>query len=470
MSFRQSNTGTRTNNRRPAWQVQHTHVTVKKASPASMRQSQQSLPSSVPSYAMGSTSNPNNIHNTVTRHHAVRLSDHHPRRVQMAHNGPIPVHKSIPSPRQKARHRLAPSTFSLEGTRNSNRPNSPVSAEDRASARRQEMATKQHIKEERAVQFQAALKKRLSKKVKKQRQEAEQRRQAWVALEVKSKQKAADWIAHENEMELANGSSSQRSDSSGTSPDRAPRTLQNHVLNITAQSQKARAALFSRKSRMLSEPRTGRKATAEAAANVVTATPSSTVSAATTTTTTTNGKNDIDSNNDNDDTTTTNTTFWSPDMSFNNGMIDGSSIDRQSQAHLVVTVRKAEAIAQREHAQKYRAHVLRKTAIARREAELEKRQALQDSRVEEARMANEKAREDYEEFLKVAEEGVNAMASYTRNQVKLEENVSARYVTALRQNLCTKLNRKGLHVPNLCSCVPPTGKCGVQGVQGVQGV
>lgn len=60
---------------------------------------------------------------------------------------------------------------------------------------------------------------------------------------------------------------------------------------------------------------------------------------------------------------------------------------------------------------------------------------------------------------KEAEAGVNEMAKNEREKMKREESVGARYVTALRANLLTKLNKKGLHVPNLCACVPPSSTC-----------
>ena len=62
-------------------------------------------------------------------------------------------------------------------------------------------------------------------------------------------------------------------------------------------------------------------------------------------------------------------------------------------------MRKAEALAQRKHAKQYRENVQRKARMARREAEINKQRALQNSRVAEARIANEQAREEYELFL-----------------------------------------------------------------------
>ena len=440
MSFRRSHINTRNHHartRRPAWQVDHISATVKKASP---RPKQKPLPS----YSLGSNAR-NNVSSNVTRHHAVSLSQHDTRKMQMAHNGPILEHSAIASPRQKARSRqFSFDALSLDG--DLNRPNTAptsssltaaasfaaaaadnsISAEARAQARRQQMAVEVAVKQERAAQFQVALKRRLAKRVRKQRQEATSQSKTWLSLEAKSKKNAAQWVASDASDE------SLESTACSNSSSRAPCPLLNHLQNITAQSQKARASLFSR---------------------------------STTTATTTEAKEpekvDPKAANDVADDVlkqmATGSSTWEPDLSLHGGMVNKTSIDRQSQAHLVVAVRKAEAQAQRIHAQRYREGVRHKAKLAKQEAEMEALRALQDSRVEESRMANENAREEYETFLKEAEAGVSEMAKSSKSRVEREENVEARYVVALRENLFNKLSNKGLHVPNICSCVLSEG-------------
>jgi len=421
MSFNRSQIGTRGkfNVARPAWMVEHTKTTVSRAP------STDTL-SSVPSYALGSTSNPSNINNfKVTRHHAVSLSEHHPRRVNMAHNGPILSHKSIPSPRHKSRHRAAPDeTFSLGQQDSANTatastetkgaptvPSSAVasmgckprrhnvgpSAEQRADKLRKEMARKAQQKEQRAVAFQIALKKRLSKRVKKERQQANQQREAWVSLEQKSKQNASDWAATEANGENDGSNNAIEATTHNRSTVGAPCTLLNHMLNVTAKRQQARSALSarSRKDRtMQSESMSGwHNGTVHATvpADPADADPADPVDPA--------DPGSFPSSSMSTPSSTSSSPKWSPDLSMNNGTIDSTDLDRQSHAHLVQSVRKAEALAQRKHAKQYRENVQRKARLARREAEINKQRALQNSRVAEARIANEQARDEYELFL-----------------------------------------------------------------------
>jgi hypothetical protein len=455
MSFRRSQLGTRGKTKRPAWAVEHQKIIVRRSTSLSSKVKQHPLPSTIPSYSLGSTSNPGNVNNlVVTRHHSIRLSDHHPQHVNKAHNGPLIKH-TITSPRHKVRHRLAPqSPFSLvEHNRPSSAPpsnrqvrleeptiksNSSLSAEQRASARRIEMEKKAEQKQQRAVNFQIALKKRLSKKVKNQRQQAKRQREAWIDLEEKSKKNAADWVAYENNNLESVDETFLKSNNSivNNTNIREPQSLQNHMQQITAQSQEARAALISRRKNIITRIDSTEKKSSEktisASAKVITTsadTPSSSV------------KSD-----------------WSPNLVMNNGVIDSNIINRQSRVHLVQSVHKAEALAQRKQAKLYREHLRRKAENAKREAEMGKLRELQDSRVEESRMANVLARDEYEQFLREAEEGIIEINKKSREKIKREESVGARYVAALRENLYSKLKTKGLHVPNLCSCVPEDGK------------
>lgn len=267
------------------------------------------------------------------------------------------------------------------------RHNVGPSAEQRADTLRKEVARKAQQKEQRAVAFQIALKKRLSKRVKKERRKANQQREAWAFLEKKSKQNASDWAATKTNGE--NDGSNNASATHNRTTVGAPCTLLNHMLNVTAKRQQARSALFarSRKDRAVqSESMSGwHNGTVHATEPV-----------------------DPDADPDpgsflSSSMSAPSSTFsspkWSPDLSMNNGTIDSTDLDRQSHAHLVQSVRKAEALAQRKHAKQYRENVQRKARMARREAEINKQRALQNSRVAEARIANEQAREEYELFL-----------------------------------------------------------------------
>ena len=465
MSFRTSHLGTRHahTTKKYAWQCKHTVTSVKRATPRT---------NALPSYSMGSSSVPKTSDSTVVRHHnshGVSLSHHNPKRVQMIHNGPLPEHaKAIASPRHKARRGKSfdLDEFSLNGTSTSRPQTAPssgrtaleptndgaVSAETRAHVRRQEMASKAAAKKQRAAQFQMNLKKRLAKRVKKQRQEAANQSKTWMSLEAKSKQKAAEWV----DSEISPDSLLPNSRSITSPESRAPRPLQNHLQNITANSQKARAAMLSRSS--LSSvtppppspslpPPTTTRSRKSLNASKPTIKKKDKKERENVGTTSKNSKNQKKSK-------------WKPDMSLHGGMINTNSINKQSQTHLVVAVRKAEAKAQRVHAQRYRKDLRRKARMEKREEEKESLRALQDSRVEESRQANETAREEYEDFLKAAKDGVSEMAFSTRSKLKREENVNARYVVALRENLHVALNSKGLHVPNLCACVQSEGATG----------
>ena len=467
MSFRRSNVGgrNRPKDRRPAWQVKHVHVSVQKASypnKASNKQ-QPSLPSSstsptrlssatsaiaatssVPSYSLGSTSNPKNFNNKVIRHHAVSLSQHDSRRVQMAHNGPIPAHKSIASPRHKARQSsvgFKPSTFSTvrPSTSPLSEPTSynTMSAGARARARQHQMALEKRDRDEHNAQFKANLKKRLSNKVQSQRKEAEKRKQAWSSLEEKSRKNAADWVAGDADPNIVVDEDTSENDSMAH-----PCDLQSHLLNITAQSNRARAALFSRS-------RATTATTAAAAANRTNEVGGTNDDAAWATEVADAVLQDISAGAE-----------WQPNLSLLFGEVNKNFIDQQSQSHLRDAVRRSESKAQRAHAQRYRKEMQLKKRVARKEREKEKMHALQDMRVEESRMAHEKAREEYELFLNQAETGVDELKKSSMKREMLEENVASRYFVALRQNLLTKLNKQGLHVPTICSCVPPEGEIG----------
>ena len=83
---------------------------------------------------------------------------------------------------------------------------------------------------------------------------------------------------------------------------------------------------------------------------------------------------------------------------------------------------------------------------------------MQDSLIEESRIANNVARDEYEEFLRQAERGLQEMEASKIAKVLRERHVSSRYMVALRQRLMDRMSEKKLQVPNICSCVRPEGK------------
>jgi hypothetical protein len=324
-----------------------------------------------------------------------------------------------------------------------------MSAAARARARQHEMALSRRDKDEREARFKANLKKRLSSKVHSQRKEAEKRKQAWSALEEKSRKNAADWVASDADPTII---MDENTTDDNTSSMAHPCDLQSHLLNITAQSNRARAALFSRSQRPAAM--TTIKATTTATAEQNDA----------------EGPSAEQENDVSDDAAWAAEVAdavmqdisagaeWQPNLSLLFGQVNKSYIDKQSQSHLRNAVRRSESKAQRAHAQRYRKEMQLKRTMARKEREIGKVHALQDMRVEESRMAHEKAREEYELFLNQAEAGVDELKQSSMKREKLEEHVASRYVVALRQNLLTKLGKHGLHVPKICSCVPPEGE------------
>ena len=509
MAFRRADRGTRMTRTRSQyeWQVEPTRFSVRRASPVPKAKRQPPLPrgsagfsdgaaaTAVPSYALGSSATMSPARTSVQRHHAVPLRHHDNRRVLHEHNAPLSATaaQSIASPRQKQRKAFfsTDDTFSLAAASSSSSSSSSASssssssssalgrggsaaaataaaasaaagvssrsAKDLASSRRQAHHVTRQQKLDRIAQFERNLKRRVTRRVRTQRAMAQCQRNNWAALEQSAQKSAAEWVRGESEATAVAASR-------GGSPPRRPRKtgLQQHVLNVTAATQKARSALVARSRRgqdasavsgwsgaeLQEEDSHQQQRQPDGKAKAAPAPPAPAAPAAAPLVppaTTQPGELRPDDN------------FESPCI-LHNGLMDAIEIEHKSAAHLVAAARAAESKAQRLHARRYREQKRRRAAARREEARAAKLQEEQDKLIEQSRLASSQARDEYTAFLKEVESGVVEMERSQQAQKERESHVASRYVVALRQRLLKKLNGQGLHVPTLCSCLPPEGR------------
>ncbi len=488
MEFTRAHKGTRLPGARlsPPWMVKHTNYLVRKEAPrapASAVQYAMSAgrraaargqrvrkevgvadtqkraeapavtPSAVPSYTLGSSSAPASSASAsrVTRHY-VSLRRHNPHKVQMSHNGPIVPHKTIPSPRKsRARPASGSSRFlaTAAAPANGEIKQETSSASERARQRHAATLRAQQEKQARLAAFDAKVKQRVTERVREQRAQALALRSQWSQLEAEARKSAVDWV----ESDFPTDSSQQQpQNAAGDNANGSEDTdgsnkicLQEHVLDVTARARAARAALIARARRR----RDNSDAGSPSGVSISSSPPQTASMGSPSTLASPVAASEAPS--------MTPSERWAPDMSLRSGQVSESTIDGQSSAHLVAVARRAEMRAHREHTRRLREERRRTAAVSKRAAELERVRQMQDSLIEESRMANNVARDEYEEFLRQAERGLQEMEASKIAKVSRERHVSSRYMVALRQRLMDRMSEKKLQVPNICSCVRPEG-------------
>ena len=407
--------------------------------------------SNAPSYRLGSTAErvPSGTH--VTRHH-VSLRKHNPHKVQMYHNGPIVPHSAIASPRK---NRSANKAHKSRGHSNYEEP---ISAAERARRRHSVMHHAREEKAARLAEFDAKVKKRVKQHVREQREHARALRSQWSQLEAEARRSAADWVESDfpkqaeeaSDQEGDQGEINRKkkfgdlgSNGSGkaTSAEKIKKKkcLQEHVLDVSARTRATRAALFSRsrQAKMQKADAGSPSGLSVSSSPPLSEAPSVVMSEA---------------------PSVTPSEKWTPSMGMLSGALDESAIDEQSSAHLVAVTRRAEMRAHREHVRRLRKEKQRAAAEAKRLADMEKMRKMQDMLIEESRIANTQAREEYEEFLRQAERGAQEIEASKVARVERESHIASRYMVALREKLLQRLSKKKLSVPNICSCVRPEGE------------
>jgi hypothetical protein len=498
MEFTRAYKGTRLPGARlsPPWMVKHTNYLVRReAAPApaaaaqyaasagkraQQRQQQQQPPrprssgaakrekipsENLPSYTLGSSSAPPSAVSApsrVTRHH-VSLRHHDTRNVQMSHNGPIVPHRTIASPRKSRRRgRLPPEAgearsgsshgfFAARGDPALQQAAAASSAAERARQRHAATLRAQKTKYARLVAFEAKVKQRVTKRVRKQRAQARALRSPWSQLEAEARKSAVDWVESDFPADVAQQQQQPHQQHAATEGSQkeddgsiSKICLHEHVLGVSARARATRAALVARARRR----RDNSDAGSPSGVSIVSSPPSSSAGSPSAS---------ASSATPSEAPSMTPSEHWTPDMSLHSGQVSESTIDGQSSAHLVAVARRAEMRAHREHARRLREERRRAGAAAKRATELERVRQMQDSLIEESRIANNVAREEYEEFLRQAERGLQEMEASKIAKVERERHVSSRYLVALRQRLMERMSGKKLQVPNICSCVRPEG-------------
>eukprot|EP00949_MAST-11_sp_MAST-11-sp1_P000811 g811.t1 len=138
-------------------------------------------------------------------------------------------------------------------------------------------------------------------------------------------------------------------------------------------------------------------------------------------------------------------------MTFRRGASPGE-VDRRSASNLVAVVRKAEMEAQREAARERNQQRRAAQRRARREAELLKHRQQQEKEIDDLRLANEEARAEDAAAEAQAKLAKSTGAEEQALQAQRQRDTAVRYINALRQRLLLRLKEQDMELPPLCSC------------------
>jgi hypothetical protein len=399
---------------------------------------------------------------------------------QHFHNAPLSATKhakAIPSPKAKARKRAqvaedvppvkldeAPPPPDTNTGSPPNTPNAREKAEAVSTATNQRLQAKQA----RLRDFQRKLSQRVSQRVRKEKENAAKARSGWVSLQKKA-EKTARRMANGVEGVNARVRAAPLESSSWQKGPKV--TLDEHIINVTAQAQSARMALFAHSA-------AGQRAMNQATAPKQVAHPAFSVPP--------HAEQDknlpnfskrgdessvqepdgitpdgIDMVEVAKDTVPIVGGGWVPKLAYaRHKQTDGFepvNVHRACAGHLVANVRKAEMHAQRLAARRGMEHKKAKEARKRREVEIESQRIAHEENMVKQRAIVEVERSQTMELEKSQAESANTTRKSQVLQAKRQRDSATRYITALRQRLLFQLKERNMEVPPLCSCADSTG-------------
>ena len=244
-------------------------------------------------------------------------------------------------------------------------------------------------------------------------------------------------------------------------------TLDEHIVNVTANTQAARMALFahSKQGRLAMkqavQPHLNVPAFSVGPANDV----DTSVSSETDDDADNNKSNkklegDFNIENNSDEYVPGNGGAWRANISYATAKTEGfdtHNIDRASAQNLVYKVRKAEMKAQRESARRSMELKRMKERRAKKEKEIEAQRKAHEEKLAQMRTANEHERSVTMELERTQSESIESARKSQALKAQRQRETASRYITALRQRLLYQLKEKNMEVPPLCSCADAVG-------------
>lgn len=400
---------------------------------------------------------------------------------QHLHNAPLSRYSTqavaSPSPKaQKIRKRV------VARQQNSNRnsyernnvlPEPPMKNAVQNAVHHSRMAsTRLQEKQAKLADFQRRIKARVSNRVKKEKENAMKQRQAWVELENKAASSARR-VAQGVKNTLKTNRSMVTYSKTPSLKKSTKLTLDEHIVNVTANTQAARMALFAHSK----QGKLAMKQAVQPHLNVPAFSMGSAINnkEATIVGEVENSMDDsIDENNESikqvgkdfslehnpDNYVPGNGGSWRANISYTTAKTEGfdtHNIDRASAQNLVYKVRKAEMKAQRESARRTMELKRMKERRAKKEKEIEAQRKAHEEKITQMRTANEHERSVIMELEKTQSESMESARKSQALKAQRQRETATRYITALRQRLLYQLKEKNMEVPPLCSCADSVG-------------
>ena len=400
---------------------------------------------------------------------------------QHLHNAPLSQYSTqavaSPSPKaQKMRKRVVeqkPASSNNNNFENNFFPEPPMKSAVQNARHHSRMAsTRLQEKQAKLAAFQKRIKARVSNRVKKEKQTAMKQRQAWVNLENKA-ESSARRVAQGVKNTLKTNRSMVTYSKTPSLKKSTKLTLDEHIVNVTANTQAARLALFA-------HSKQGKLAMKQAVQPHLNVPAFSMGAAINNKDATVVGENEspmddsMDENNDSsrqvdkdfnienngDDYVPGNGGKWRPNISFATAKTEGfdtHNVDRASAQNLVYKVRKAEMKAQRESARRTMELKKMKERRAKKEKQIEAQRKAHEEKIAEMRTVNEHERSVAAELEKTQSESLESARKSQALKAQRQRETATRYITALRQRLLYQLKEKNMEVPPLCSCADSMG-------------
>ena len=392
---------------------------------------------------------------------------------QHLHNAPLsqysPQAVASPSPKaQKMRKRVVAQQQPPEAFKKNNYlPEPPTKTAVQNAAHHSRLAsTRLQEKQAKLAQFQKRIKARVSNRVRKEKENAMRKRQAWVQLENKA-ESTARRVAQGVKSSLKTNRSMVTYSKTPSLKKSTKLTLDEHIVNVTANTQAARMALFAHSKqgklamKQAVQPHLNVPAFSVGPANDVDTSVSS------------EADDDADNNksnkklegdfnieNNSDEYVPGNGGAWRANISYATAKTEGfdtHNIDRASAQNLVYKVRKAEMKAQRESARRSMELKRMKERRAKKEKEIEAQRKAHEEKLAQMRTANEHERSVTMELERTQSESIESARKSQALKAQRQRETASRYITALRQRLLYQLKEKNMEVPPLCSCADAVG-------------
>ncbi len=399
---------------------------------------------------------------------------------QHLHNAPLSQYstQAVASPSPKARKMKKRIVVQQQSSNNKHFesnffPEPPMKSAVQNAAHHSRMAsTRLQEKQAKLAAFQRKIRARVSNRVRKEKENAMKQRQAWVQLENKA-QNSARRVAQGVKNTLKSNRSMVTYSKTPSLKKSTKLTLDQHIVNVTANTQAARMALFAHSK----QGKLAMKQAVQPHLNV----PAFSMGAAV------NNKeaavvgddeNLMDDSMDENNVSRTqvdkdfniednganyvsgNGGKWRPNISYATAKTEGfdtHNIDRASAQNLVYKVRKAEMKAQRESARRTMELKKMKARRAKKEKEIEAQRIAHEEKIAQMRTANEHERSVTMELEKTQSESIESARKSQALKAQRQRETATRYITALRQRLLYQLKEKNMEVPPLCSCADSIG-------------